>query len=107
MPSRTLTAQSLRAGTEDLGQSTLSLRRDDPEPGVPGTMSWRFRGQAQMPPEPLPHHVQLTATLADGREVTGRGFLSWHEIETRRGLMVSYTYEGTGTLDGLTDEDYG
>jgi hypothetical protein len=74
MPVRSFPIASLRAGSEDLGRAMLRLRRNDPDPDIPGIKSWLVSGRTEFL-GPLPndgssrdgscsHHTRSTRRLA-------------------------------------------
>ena len=97
--------RSFRVEGKELGQATLALRRDDPEPDIRGLKSWGFSGETDQV-GPMAEDAEVSATLPDGREVKGRAFLTTQHIQAGRGLSTSYVYKGTGPLEGTTEEDY-
>jgi hypothetical protein len=101
MPYRTLSVRSIGVGSKELGSAILTLQRDDPEPGVRGLKSWQFSGQTDRAGL-LPEEAELTATLHDGRELSGLAILTSHRID----MAVTWVYRGTGPLHGTTDADY-
>lgn len=105
MPVRSFPIASLRAGSEDLGRAMLRLRRNDPDPDIPGIKSWLVSGRTEFL-GPLPNDIDIVAILVDGRKLAGRVVLTSHTINSQTG-RAGFRYSGTGPLDGIQDEDFG